>query len=50
MALRKLRVEKFDLIIADWNMPEMSGLELLCEIRNEPKFSKISFLMADEIF
>ena len=32
-ALRVLKNEKIGLVVTDWNMPNMSGLELLQEIR-----------------
>jgi two-component system chemotaxis response regulator CheY len=32
-ALEKLRAQHFDLVITDWNMPNMDGLTLLQEIR-----------------
>ncbi|MGZ3687695.1 MAG: response regulator [Bdellovibrionota bacterium] len=34
-----------DLIISDWNMPEMSGLELLQWVRSHPKLGATPFLM-----
>lgn len=34
-----------DLIICDWNMPHMSGIELLTKIRTESNFKKLPFLM-----
>lgn len=37
--------EHFDLIIADWNMPNMTGLELLQYIRSEQKLKDTPFLM-----
>lgn len=33
------------LIICDWNMPNMSGLELLGVIRNDPKISDMPFYL-----
>lgn len=35
----------FDLIICDWMMPEMSGLELLQEVRRNSLLKSIPFLM-----
>lgn len=32
-------------ILADWNMPEMTGIELLQAVRAEEKFKKIPFIM-----
>jgi len=37
--------EPFGLIICDWNMPKMNGLELLQKIRAEEKISKTPFLI-----
>ena len=44
-ALLKLKIEKYDLILCDWNMPEMTGLELLQKIRSDEKLKNIPFIM-----
>lgn len=44
-ALEILQDETFDLIICDWEMPNMNGLELLIEIKKNEKLKKIPFLM-----
>lgn len=46
-ALRKLRDpdNKIDFIITDWNMPNMSGLELTLAIRNDPALKDLPILM-----
>lgn len=44
-ALNKLRAATFDFVISDWNMPNMDGLQLLTEIRNDAAFSKMPVLM-----
>ncbi|MDY0162007.1 MAG: chemotaxis response regulator CheY [Desulfobotulus sp.] len=44
-ALEALSKNSFDLIISDWNMPKMSGLELLKKVRSDPAYKNIPFLM-----
>lgn len=46
-AVQKLQKgETVNLIISDWNMPNMSGLELLEWIRDHDSFMELPFLMA----
>ena len=40
-----LNKDKIDFIISDWNMPKMSGLELLKKVRNSEEFADMPFLM-----
>jgi two-component system chemotaxis response regulator CheY len=44
-ALAKLRAEKFDFVVSDWNMPNMTGLDLLKAIRQDPALKAIPVLM-----
>jgi two-component system chemotaxis response regulator CheY len=44
-ALYKLRKETFDLIISDWNMQPMTGLDLLRQVRGDAKLRAIPFIM-----
>jgi len=44
-ALEILKKEKVDLILADWNMPKMSGIELLKIIRSNEATKEIPFIM-----
>jgi two-component system, chemotaxis family, chemotaxis protein CheY len=37
--------EPFGLIISDWNMPNMTGLDFLKQVRSSEKFSKTPFLL-----
>lgn len=40
-----LEGQGIDLIISDWNMPKMTGLELLKKVRESDKFKTVPFLM-----
>ena len=44
-ALTKLRAESYGFIISDWNMPVMTGIELLRAIRADDKLKAIPVLM-----
>ena len=44
-ALELLRKEQFGLIISDWNMEPMTGIQLLREVRGDPKLKAIPFIM-----
>lgn len=44
-ALELLKKQKVDLIISDWNMPKMSGLELLKAVRSNENLKSIKFVM-----
>ncbi|HSV28638.1 MAG TPA: response regulator [Candidatus Omnitrophota bacterium] len=45
MALQMLRVGNYGLIISDWNMEPMTGLQLLREVRADAKLKPIPFIM-----
>lgn len=45
LALETLKSEDIGLIIADLNMPEMSGLDLLRAVRGDESFADMPFLM-----
>ncbi len=44
-ALKILKSEHIDFIISDWNMPNMTGLELLKAVRADSELSGLPFLM-----
>ncbi|HAF45009.1 MAG: chemotaxis response regulator CheY [Sideroxyarcus sp.] len=44
-ALNKLRGEKFDFVVSDWNMPNMTGIELLRAIRADGGLKHLPVLM-----
>ncbi|MFA7268580.1 MAG: response regulator [Sterolibacterium sp.] len=43
--LRILRKEQIDLVMSDWNMPVMSGLDLLKAVRSDPQLYRVPFVM-----
>lgn len=44
-AFKMLSENKYDLIISDWNMPKMTGIELLKKVRNTEGYEKTPFVM-----
>lgn len=44
-AVKKLRRHSFDLIISDWNLPTMTGYDLLEFVRNHERMKGTPFLM-----
>ena len=44
-AMEELKKNNYDLIISDWNMPKMTGLELLKRVRSDEALKGIPFLM-----
>jgi CheY-like chemotaxis protein len=44
-ALRQLQKQRVDVILSDWNMPVMSGLELLRAVRSNERLARLPFIM-----
>lgn len=44
-AWETLNREKIDFIVSDWNMPKMTGIELLRKVRSSEQFADTPFLM-----
>ena len=44
-ALAKLRARRFGLVISDWAMEPMNGLELLQQVRADPELKAMPFIM-----
>jgi two-component system chemotaxis response regulator CheY len=44
-AFPMLQTGDFDYLITDWNMPNMTGLDLLKAVRGDPKLSSMPVLM-----
>jgi len=44
-ALSKLRAKRYELVISDWNMEPMTGLQLLREVRSDEELKGMPFIM-----
>lgn len=44
-AWEQLKIQNFDLVLCDWNMPNMSGRELLEKVRATPAMHDLPFIM-----
>ncbi|MGM0520905.1 MAG: chemotaxis response regulator CheY [Pseudomonadota bacterium] len=44
-ALNKLRAGSFEFVVSDWNMPNLDGLEMLKEIRQDDALKELPVLM-----
>lgn len=44
-ALKLLKSTKMDFVISDWNMPNMTGIELLKAVRSDGELKSMPFLM-----
>jgi two-component system chemotaxis response regulator CheY len=44
-ALTRMRTTRYGLVISDVNMKPMSGLDLLKQVRSEPSFADVQFLV-----
>lgn len=45
MALQRLRDKDYGLVISDWNMEPMTGIQLLREVRADTKLKALPFIM-----
>jgi len=44
--LRRLEEDQeIGLAMVDWNLPEMSGFELVCKVRSRPEFNRVKLIM-----
>jgi two-component system, chemotaxis family, chemotaxis protein CheY len=44
-ALPMLQTGKYEFLVTDWNMPGMTGIDLLRAVRNDPKLVSLPVLM-----
>jgi two-component system, chemotaxis family, chemotaxis protein CheY len=48
-ALERLRANPYDLVISDWTMPKMDGVELVRAIRADEQLKDLRFLMVTAV-
>ncbi|MDR2479438.1 MAG: response regulator [Treponema sp.] len=44
-ALTQLQNQKIDLILLDWNMPQLSGIDFLKQVRAKPEYANLPIIM-----
>ena len=44
-ALTKMKLKHYGLVISDWNMEPMTGIDFLRKVRTDPSFSNVPFIM-----
>ena len=44
-ALTKMRIKRYGLVISDWNMEPITGIDLLRQVRADPELGEIPFIM-----
>jgi two-component system chemotaxis response regulator CheY len=49
-AMAKLRESTFDLVMTDWNMPRMDGIELVREVRDSPDLDVPVLMVSGETY
>ena len=45
VALSKMEIKRYGLVISDWNMEPMTGYELLKQVRSRPNLKATPFIM-----
>ena len=45
IALSKMQIKRYGLVISDWNMEPMTGYELLKQVRQDPSLNATPFIM-----
>ncbi|MBX7144753.1 MAG: response regulator [Oligoflexia bacterium] len=44
-ALKKIQSEQFDLVICDWEMPRLTGIQLVQQLRALPQYAALPFIL-----
>jgi two-component system chemotaxis response regulator CheY len=45
LALEKVKDDSIDLVVSDWNMPNMTGLDFLKALRASEEYKELPFIM-----
>ena len=45
LGLEKVKDDKIDLVVSDWNMPNMTGMEFLKAVRSSDDYKTLPFIM-----
>ena len=45
IALSKMQIKRYGLVISDWNMEPMTGYDLLRQVRADPRLNSTPFIM-----
>ena len=48
-AFRKIKQSKYDLVLCDWEMPNMSGIDLLQKVRDDESIGQVPFVMVTSL-
>jgi two-component system chemotaxis response regulator CheY len=48
-ALRVIETQPISIVITDWTMPNMTGIELLCHLKSDPKYFSIPVMMISDV-
>ncbi len=44
-AIEKCQAESFNVVLTDWNMPNMDGMELILSLRALPQYAEVPIMM-----
>jgi len=48
-AFQKIKVSGYDLVLCDWEMPKMSGIDLLKKVRDDESINQVPFVMVTSL-
>jgi len=48
-AFQKIKLSGYDLVLCDWEMPKMSGIDLLKKVRDDESINQVPFVMVTSL-